>query len=95
MIELSNVSFRYEGAETNVLTGISLTIKSGECVVLTGASGCGKLRLHGLSMDLFLISILAKCMAPLQLMVWTASVWSRTNWLKRSGLFSKILEHSF
>lgn len=42
MIELSNVSFRYEGAETNVLTDISLTIKSGECVVLTGASGCGK-----------------------------------------------------
>ena len=42
MIELSNVSFRYEGAEKNVLTDISLTIKSGECVVLTGASGCGK-----------------------------------------------------
>lgn len=42
MIEMKGVSFRYDGAERNVLTNINLTIQDGECVVLTGASGCGK-----------------------------------------------------
>ena len=42
MIELNDVSFRYEGTDTNALTHISLTVNSGECVVLAGGSGCGK-----------------------------------------------------
>ncbi|MFI3115712.1 MAG: energy-coupling factor ABC transporter ATP-binding protein [Clostridia bacterium] len=40
MINLSNVSFSY-GDEKN-LKDISLDIKKGECVLLCGASGCGK-----------------------------------------------------
>lgn len=42
MIELSNVSFRYEGTESDALAGIDLTVSTGECFVLTGSSGCGK-----------------------------------------------------
>ncbi|MFA5659349.1 MAG: energy-coupling factor ABC transporter ATP-binding protein [Oscillospiraceae bacterium] len=43
MIELKNVSFRYSGGQTeNGLSGINLTIKSGEVVLLAGESGCGK-----------------------------------------------------
>ena len=40
MIEFKNVSQGYKGKM--VLTGISLTIQTGEFVVLIGASGCGK-----------------------------------------------------
>ena len=47
MVELKNVSFRYgsENAEcmyASSLKNIDLTIKTGECVLLTGPSGCGK-----------------------------------------------------
>lgn len=42
MIKLENVTFRYEGAEKDTLTNINLNIRAGECVVLTGSSGCGK-----------------------------------------------------
>ncbi len=44
MIELKNVSFKYgfgKKKEDN-LSDISLHIKAGECVVVTGESGCGK-----------------------------------------------------
>ena len=42
MIELKDVSFRYEGSKDQVLRHVSLIIEKGECVVLTGLSGCGK-----------------------------------------------------
>ena len=47
MVELKNVSFRYgsENAEcmyASSLKNINLTVKTGECVLLTGPSGCGK-----------------------------------------------------
>ena len=41
MIELKNVSFQYEGSEEGVWD-VNLSIEQGECVVLTGVSGCGK-----------------------------------------------------
>ena len=41
MIELRNVSFQYADSNHGV-TNINLAIKAGECVVLTGKSGCGK-----------------------------------------------------
>lgn len=41
MIEIRNVSFSYQ-AEEHQLRNIHLTISSGECVLLCGASGCGK-----------------------------------------------------
>ena len=41
MIELTRASFQYENSDRGV-RDISLSVKSGECVVLTGLSGCGK-----------------------------------------------------
>lgn len=42
MIELKDVCFRYEGAQEQTLRHISLHVAQGECMVLTGDSGCGK-----------------------------------------------------
>ena len=41
MIELDNVSFQYSESRHGVKK-INLKIKTGECIVLTGKSGCGK-----------------------------------------------------
>ena len=41
MIELIRASFQYENSDRGV-QDISLSVKGGECVVLTGLSGCGK-----------------------------------------------------
>ena len=41
MIELTHASFQYENSDRGV-QDISLSVKSGDCVVLTGLSGCGK-----------------------------------------------------
>ena len=44
MIELKQVTFRYDNAPENAhsIRNINLTIQNGECVVLCGRSGCGK-----------------------------------------------------
>lgn len=42
MIELEDVSFTYTGAGAKSLDGVNLTVRPGECVLLTGQSGCGK-----------------------------------------------------
>ena len=41
MVELQDVSFSYT-KEVGTLTHVDLTIQPGECVLLCGASGCGK-----------------------------------------------------
>ena len=41
-IEFSNVSFKYEGSDKNVLDDISFTVKKGQKTAITGKSGCGK-----------------------------------------------------
>ncbi|MCA1559167.1 MAG: ABC transporter ATP-binding protein/permease [Acidobacteria bacterium] len=41
-IEIRNLTFRYPGAETPVLDGVSLRIGAGETVALVGATGSGK-----------------------------------------------------
>lgn len=42
MIEFTNFCFAYDGEATPALNNINLKINTGECVILTGLSGCGK-----------------------------------------------------
>ena len=42
VVSFENVSFQYPGAKGSSVKDINLDIKSGEFVVLTGGSGCGK-----------------------------------------------------
>ncbi|MEO8523369.1 MAG: peptidase domain-containing ABC transporter [Caldimonas sp.] len=51
-IELRNVSFRYSDGEPFVLKEVSLVIPEGQCIALTGASGCGKTTLVKLLLGL-------------------------------------------
>lgn len=41
-LEFKNVSFRYPGAQDEVLTGISFQVDAGKSVAITGSTGCGK-----------------------------------------------------
>jgi ATP-binding cassette subfamily B protein RaxB len=41
-IDLSRINFRYAEGEPFVLHDLSMSIAAGECVAITGASGCGK-----------------------------------------------------
>jgi energy-coupling factor transport system ATP-binding protein len=42
MIEFTNCSFWYSGSEIASLDNISFRVQRGECILLTGKSGCGK-----------------------------------------------------
>ncbi len=42
MINFNNVSFKYEGSESNSISEVTFKIDKGEFVVITGKSGCGK-----------------------------------------------------
>ncbi|MDO4566756.1 MAG: energy-coupling factor transporter ATPase [Oscillospiraceae bacterium] len=42
IIEINDISFRYEGGESPVLEGVSLKVKKGEFLALCGANGSGK-----------------------------------------------------
>ena len=42
MINLNDVSYKYNGAAVQAIRHVSLSIKKGELVVITGKSGCGK-----------------------------------------------------
>lgn len=41
-VEFTDVRFRYPGAQTAALSGLSFTARPGELVIVTGASGAGK-----------------------------------------------------
>ena len=53
MIDINHVSFQYSGAEQENLQDLVLHIKKGECVVLTGESGCGKSTIGNMLVHLF------------------------------------------
>lgn len=51
-IQVCNVSFRYGESEPYVLRNLSLHIQAGQCVAITGVSGCGKTTLLKLMLGL-------------------------------------------
>ena len=51
-IEFKNVSFQYADGEPNVLSEFNLVIPAGQCIALTGQSGCGKTTLMKLLLGL-------------------------------------------
>ena len=53
-VTLENVRFRYPGAETEAVRGVSLEIKPGETVALVGENGAGKTTLVRLITGLYL-----------------------------------------
>ncbi|MEG0550572.1 MAG: energy-coupling factor transporter ATPase [Vagococcus sp.] len=48
LIDIKNLNFKYAGNDEQTLSNISLSIESGEFVVICGASGCGKTTLLNL-----------------------------------------------
>lgn len=42
MLELNNVSYRYEGAAQNALSGVTMAIEAGEMLAIVGHNGSGK-----------------------------------------------------
>ena len=42
LLKISDLSYRYQGAEEPALSEVSCSIKQGEFICLTGSSGCGK-----------------------------------------------------
>jgi ATP-binding cassette subfamily B protein RaxB len=51
-IEVRNLAFRYADGEPYVLKDLNLTIPAGQCLAITGASGCGKTTLVKLLLGL-------------------------------------------
>lgn len=51
-VELRHVSFRYAEEEADVINDVSLKISAGECLAITGSSGCGKTTLMKLMLGL-------------------------------------------
>lgn len=66
IIKMDQFSFAYEGSNEYSLQNINLTVRQGEFLVLTGASGCGKTTLtrcfNGLIPDFFEGEISGSCL---------------------------------
>ena len=54
-VEIHSIRFSYTGEE-DVLRAFSLEVKKGECIAITGASGCGKTTLSKLLLGLYPIT---------------------------------------
>lgn len=52
IVDIDSITFSYDG-EVEVLKDFSLEVKRGECIAITGASGCGKTTLSKLLIGLY------------------------------------------
>ncbi|MGZ8284253.1 MAG: peptidase domain-containing ABC transporter [Allosphingosinicella sp.] len=52
-VECRRLIFRYAFGESNVISGLNLTIRPGECIAIVGPSGCGKSTLAKLLTGLY------------------------------------------
>ena len=95
MIELQDVSFSYT-KEVGTLTHIDLTIRPGECVLLCGASGCGKTTITKLVNGL-IPAFTEDCTLTGQVLLHGAPVREQPlySWPGRWGLFSRTPKVSF
>lgn len=53
-VTIENVTWRYEGGKTNVLSGVNLEIKKGQSVAFIGPSGAGKTTLGDIMLGLLI-----------------------------------------
>ena len=51
-VEVRNLAFRYADSEPYIINNLNLTIPAGQCIAITGASGCGKTTLIKLLLGL-------------------------------------------
>lgn len=56
LLELENIHFRYPGKEADLLCGVSLTIKPGETIGITGVNGAGKSTLLSIMLGMLMPS---------------------------------------
>lgn len=90
MIEIKNVTFHYSGLDQAGLSDFNLSVTDGECILLCGASGCGKTTvtrlINGLIPHFFKGELTGDvCVNGLDLKQQDFIIWPEL-----SGLFSKI-----
>lgn len=95
MIEIDHVSFQYSGAEKENLQDFTLQISKGECVVLTGESGCGKTCVTRLINTLIPHFYEGELKGKSALMEWIPPQSNPMIYPIKSAPFFKILEASF
>ena len=95
LIELQNISFCYAGTDDKSLKNVSLSVDSGEFILLTGESGCGKTTLtrilNGLCPQFYNGEISGTYLLDGKMRL----VWSLTRSAAKSEMSFKIQEVSF
>lgn len=84
-VVLDDVSFRYEGADAPALCGVSIAVPAGQCVVLTGESGCGKTTVTRLVNGLIPTSYGGELAGEVRVVGIEVREWEMSNLCRRVG----------